>query len=234
MTGNEIKTVVTQLNAKVKNLNQQRQQNIGRKQELSKQIADTIAKYNAEYGTNITENDIESELEKVRATTEAEIAKLGGIIRAIESGDIKLANNMAGCEPADEVTSSQQKDVSVGHQAEVVNNTETAQAEGVSAPVMGVSPLTSPMNIDTGSIQGNTGAVSHQGFLANENPLPANTQQGMPEAPKLGDNPDSLFSGGVQGGSIFNKDFSANDEDDDDDIALAPPPSFSSILGGGM
>lgn len=163
---NELEARISKLNSSAKKINLERQQSIGRREALLKQQEDAIKAYNAKYNKNITPETVRAEYERVSSEKQEEVAKVEKIISAIETGNFDLANQLSGVEP--EAKSEEANDTYV-HAV-----TETVQKEEVPAPAIEEpvaqeetveptapkgspfipSPISNPMNEQTGDVTG--------------------------------------------------------------------------------
>lgn len=205
MNGTELKEKITQLNSVAKTLNTRRQQDIGKRETLTKQIEDMIEQYNKTYNKNITIDTLEAELESVKEKKEKEVEKVSGIINAIQTGDYALANKLAGIE-TDEKTAS----ANTGYVESVVNNTQNEVTQQPSTPSMYTQQeeVAEPAKETTTPVQE---AVTSKPSMPNVSPV---------------SNPIDIDSGKTHNPGIFGKDFSKSDE-------VAPPvapPSLADLL----
>lgn len=184
MNGTELKEKITQLNSVAKTLNTRRQQDIGKRETLTKQIEDMIEQYNKTYNKSITIDTLEAELESVKEKKEKEVEKVSGIINAIQTGDYALANKLAGIE-TDEKTAS----ANTGYVESVVNNTQSVVTQQPSIPSMytQTEETTAPVQE----------AVTPKPSMPNVSPV---------------SNPIDIDSGKTHNPGIFGKDFSKSDE----------------------
>lgn len=202
----ELQNKVTELNRQAKVLNAQRQQSIGKKDALNKQINDMIAEYNNTYGTALTVENIEAELQTVASDMMQKATAMEGIISAIQAGDIDTANKLAGIEVAQEKVAKVNDEAveSFMSQAEVKTAEATIEVPvNVEEPVKAVepvipSPVHHPINLEEGTVGGSL-------FTGSE----------------------PLKTDGVS--SVFSRDFSKQ-ADEDSGIPLAPPPSLGNLL----
>lgn len=193
MNGNELKEKISQLNSVAKTLNTRRQQDIGKKETLTKQIEEMIAQYNKAYGKNITIETVDAELEAVTKQKEDEVSKVAGIINAIQAGNFELANTLAGVQVEGKAAKADNAYVEsivapqplegVQEQPEVpktpvsqpeVPKTPVSQPEvpKVEPPVQpNVSPVSNPIDIDSGKTH-NAGIFSRD-FSKSEDDVPA-------------------------------------------------------------
>ena len=184
MNGTELKEKITQLNSVAKTLNTRRQQDIGKRETLTKQIEDMIEQYNKTYNKSITIDTLEAELESVKEKKEKEVEKVSGIINAIQTGDYALANKLAGIE-TDEKTAS----ANTGYVESVVNNTQSVVTQQPSIPSMYTQPEETTAPVQE--------AVTPKPSMPNVSPV---------------SNPIDIDSGKMHNPGIFGKDFSKSDE----------------------
>lgn len=184
MNGTELKEKITQLNSVAKTLNTRRQQDIGKRETLTKQIEDMIEQYNKTYNKSITIDTLEAELESVKEKKEKEVEKVSGIINAIQTGDYALANKLAGIE-TDEKTAS----ANTGYVESVVNNTQSVVTQQPSIPSMYTKPEETTAPVQE--------AVTPKPSMPNVSPV---------------SNPIDIDSGKTHNPGIFGKDFSKSDE----------------------
>lgn len=169
MEGNELKAKIAQLNEAAKAINTRRQQDIGKKETLTKQIEQSIKMYNEKFGKNITIDTLEAELKKVMSDKEKEVEKVSGIITAIQAGDFNTANKLAGVEveqPKSETANDAYVESVMGvstqtAEPQVVEPTPQSVEPQVVAPqsqavtpmtvAQTVSPVANPINIESGT-----------------------------------------------------------------------------------
>lgn len=169
MEGNELKAKIAQLNEAAKAINTRRQQDIGKKETLTKQIEQSIKMYNEKFGKNITIDTLEAELKKVMSDKEKEVEKVSGIITAIQAGDFNTANKLAGVEveqPKSETANDAYVEAVMGvstqtAEPQVVEPTPQPVEPQVVAPqsqtvtpmtvAQTVSPVANPINIESGT-----------------------------------------------------------------------------------
>lgn len=184
MNGTELKEKITQLNSVAKTLNTRRQQDIGKRETLTKQIEDMIEQYNKTYNKNITIDTLEAELESVKEKKEKEVEKVSGIINAIQTGDYALANKLAGIETNEKTASA-----NTGYVESVVNNTQSVVTQQPSIPSMYTQPEETTEPVQE--------AVTPKPSMPNVSPV---------------SNPIDIDSGKTHNPGIFGKDFSKSDE----------------------
>lgn len=205
MEGNELKAKIAQLNEAAKAINTRRQQDIGKKETLTKQIEQSIKMYNEKFGKNITIDTLEAELKKVMSDKEKEVEKVSGIITAIQAGDFNTANKLAGVE-VEQPKSETANDAYVESVMGV--STQTAEPQVVAPTPKAVEPTPQPVEPQVVTPMKVAQTVSP---VAN----PINIESGTTVETQKTHNP-----------GIFSRDFSQGDE-------VAPPvapPSLADLL----
>lgn len=206
---------VNTLNEKSKKLNQQRMQNIGRKEALQKQLDTALSQYNEKYGTTLTVEGVDAELTRVASELEGQVANVESVITAIETGNYAEAERI--------VTPSEEG--STAEQSTKVAPTETPVVEKVTAPEMTasvnpVNPIPTPV------------APVAPATTASSIPVPEMPTSPVSPAPVS----NSFLDGVTQApdtGSVFTQNFKAPETPVASEEPVKPaPPSFSSILDG--
>lgn len=214
---------VNTLNEKSKKLNQQRMQNIGRKEALQKQLDTALSQYNEKYGTTLTVEGVDAELTRVASELEGQVANVESVITAIETGNYAEAERI--------VTPSTEGGTS--EQSNTVTPTETPVVEQVTAPEMTAPEMTAPVNpvnpipTPVAPVAPATPASSVQ-----VPEMPTSPVSPAPTAPVS----NSFLDGVTQApdtGSVFTQSFKAQETPVASEEPVKPaPPSFSSILDG--
>lgn len=212
MEGNELKAKIAQLNEAAKTINTRRQQDIGKKETLTKQIEQSIKMYNEKFGKNITIGTLEAELKKVMSDKEKEVEKVSGIITAIQACDFDTANKLAGVEveqPKSETANDAYVESVMGVSA------QTAEPQVVAPTPKAVEPTPQPVEPQVVAPQSQT--VTPMTVAQTVSPVanPINIESGTTVDAQKTHNP-----------GIFSRDFSQGDE-------VAPPvapPSLADLL----
>lgn len=212
MEGNELKAKIAQLNEAAKAINTRRQQDIGKKETLTKQIEQSIKMYNEKFGKNITIDTLEAELKKVMSDKEKEVEKVSGIITAIQAGDFNTANELAGVE-VEQPKSETANDAYVESVMGV--STQTAEPQVVAPTPKAVEPT--PQPVEPQIVAPQSQAVTPLTVAQTVSPVanPINIESGTTVETQKTHNP-----------GIFSRDFSQGDE-------VAPPvapPSLADLL----
>ena len=205
MTHEELQQKVTTLNAKSSSLNQQRLQNIGRKETLQKQLSSALQQYNEKYGTNLTEEGVDAELSKVASELEAQVADIEAVISSIESGNYADAEKLV--KEGSQVAESSMR---------VTQEAEPNVAETMVEPSVVVEPKVAEPQVEPSTME-----VPN----VTEPKVAEPTQEGVapiPSVPPVA--PPPMPSG------IFSHDFKQSEEENEP--SPVAPPSFASIIGG--
>jgi hypothetical protein len=108
MTMDELSQQIGVINARISKLNDQRNRNIGMKENIEKQIAVSIADYKVKYGIDLTSDEsVKAEYQRVFNEKSQEVEKMEQVLGKIESGDYAGANELLGVQPKAEVQSEQ-------------------------------------------------------------------------------------------------------------------------------
>ena len=102
MNIDEVKQKIEATNVQSEKLNKERQINIGKKETYTTQLDKALSDYKKAYGVELTVKNLTSELERVKAEKERELALVEGMIACINNGDYNGARQLAG-EPIVEV-----------------------------------------------------------------------------------------------------------------------------------
>ena len=102
MNIDEVKQKIEATNVQSEKLNKERQINIGKKETYTTQLDKALSDYKKAYGVELTIKNLTSELERVKAEKERELALVEGMIACINNGDYNGARQLAG-EPIVEV-----------------------------------------------------------------------------------------------------------------------------------
>lgn len=236
----EITKRISVANAESKRLNNERQVNIGKKETLTQQLNDAIKKYNTTYGTSITVDTLNAEIERVSAIKEKEVSTVENILSLIQSGQYEEAKKAAGVveEPVKETVVVKEQDGTVSSTFEVPvkqvtkEEVEAIKETTVSAPVdestVAAPPADTPVAPPTVTASNKAtlgvpsmveGGAPTEGSLKKPNLSGIDALDGFVSAP----------SGNVAPPPVVEPKKQESSSDGD---AVAPPPSFDSILSG--
>lgn len=94
-TVQEITQRIAAANAEVKRLNNERNVNLGKKETLTTQLNNTIAKYSQQYGVQLTVDNLQSEMQRVLAEKENETTLIENMLTLIKEGKYEDAERLA-------------------------------------------------------------------------------------------------------------------------------------------
>lgn len=98
----QINQRITVLNADSKRINNDRAVSIGKKETLQKQMNDALAAYKAKYGVELTEANLQSEIDRVSAEKLKEVEQIESVLNLIKLGQYDEANALVNGTPAKE------------------------------------------------------------------------------------------------------------------------------------
>lgn len=87
------------LNADSKRINNDRAVSIGKKETLQKQMNDALAAYKAKYGVELTEANLQSEIDRVSAEKLKEVEQIESVLNLIKLGQYDEANALVNGTP---------------------------------------------------------------------------------------------------------------------------------------
>lgn len=96
----QINQRIAVLNADSKRINNDRAVSIGKKETLQKQMNDALAAYKAKYGVDLTETNLQAEIDRVSAEKLKEVEKIEAVLNLIKLGQYDEANALVNGTPA--------------------------------------------------------------------------------------------------------------------------------------
>mgnify|MGYP004718093595 CR=1 FL=1 len=96
----QINQRIAVLNADSKRINNDRAVSIGKKETLQKQMNDALAAYKAKYGVDLTEVNLQAEIDRVSAEKLKEVEKIEAVLNLIKLGQYDEANALVNGTPA--------------------------------------------------------------------------------------------------------------------------------------
>lgn len=94
-TVQEITQRIAAANAEVKRLNNERNVNLGKRETLTTQLNNTLAKYSQQYGVALTVDNLQSEMQRVLKEKENETALIENMLALIKEGKYEDAERLA-------------------------------------------------------------------------------------------------------------------------------------------
>lgn len=145
----ELKNSINAVNQRVADLNNQRNRNIGIRENIESQLKVAIENYKNTYGVDVSSEElIQEEYAKVKEKTESELQLLQSAISAIDSGNYTEANKLLGVQVeqskvAEPTQSVERPDVPVEQPVQVQKEVTPVVAppvQPVSQPAQPVAP----------------------------------------------------------------------------------------------
>ena len=168
----QINQRIAVLNADSKRINNDRAVSIGKKETLQKQMNDALAAYKAKYGVDLTEANLQAEIDRVSAEKLKEVEKIEAVLNLIKLGQYDEANALVTGTP----TKTEEP---------VAPVQETPVASGVveqpQAPVMQESIPTPPVMQESVPTPPDLGIPTPPNLG-----IPTPPDLGIPEPPTLG------------------------------------------------
>lgn len=96
----QINQRIAVLNADSKRINNDRAVSIGKKETLQKQMNDALAAYKEKYGVELTEANLQSEIDRVSAEKLKEVEQIESVLNLIKLGQYDEANALVNGTPA--------------------------------------------------------------------------------------------------------------------------------------
>lgn len=195
----QINQRIAVLNADSKRINNDRAVSIGKKETLQKQMNDALAAYKAKYGVDLTEANLQAEIDRVSAEKLKEVEQIEAVLNLIKLGQYDEANALVSGTPvqAEEQVTSTNAGV-VQETAPVKEAVPTPPDLGTpSAPVQESVP-TPPVqeSIPTPPVQKSIPTPPDLGFSAKESiptpPVLGTPVDDIPTPPTLGTPAESI------------------------------------------
>lgn len=188
----ELKSSIAKVNERVATLNNQRNRNIGMRENIQTQLQNAINSYKETYGVDVSTPElVNSEYNKVKGETEKQLQLLQGAISEIDNGNYAKANELLGVTPKAEPVVEQvqsevtRPDIPVEQPVQVQSEvTPVVQVNEPVAPPTPVTPSTQPISGVEQTIKENeklTGASEFlNGFSKPAVPVPPVAPPTMP------------------------------------------------------
>ena len=153
----EIKQRIAVANGESKRLNNERQVSIGKRDALTSQLTTLFAKYKEEYGIELTKDNVDTELQRVIAEKEKEVAKIEQVLNLIKEGRYNEAEAIVNPTLASNNTEAKVIDESMNSTFDAIHTSSEVMNSAID---------------DMGSTARPTGVVTQQPFVS-----PVTTQQ---------------------------------------------------------
>ncbi len=251
----EVRNRISMINQQSAQINQQRQMNLGRKQQLESQLAQLYSSYMQKYGIDLNKVDLNTELEKVVNEKASECSKMEAVLAAIGAKDYAKANELLGINTSSGVSQPEtpvvasEPTTTVDEQMANFTNTDVVKNNPVSeqpvaapvAPPTMEAPVTPP--VMTPSVESvPTSPVSVAAPPSFNTPVSAPTQQevvtppsfmqGVVDTPNVYEPTMDALAGFTKGGLMSG--ISGLSEPSNQDVVAKPtaPTTFADLMGG--
>lgn len=174
----QINQRIAVLNADSKRINNDRAVSIGKKETLQKQMNDALAAYKAKYGVDLTEANLQAEIDRVSAEKLKEVEQIEAVLNLIKLGQYDEANALVNGtpvqaeEPATPASSGvvEQPTVPVQKTAPIKKAVPTPPDLGFSAKESVPTPPVQPVqeSVPTSPVQESIPTPPDLGFSAKE------------------------------------------------------------------
>ena len=180
----QINQRIAVLNADSKRINNDRAVSIGKKETLQKQMNDALAAYKAKYGVDITEANLQAEIDRVSAEKLKEVEQIEAVLNLIKLGQYDEANALVSGTPVqaeEQVTSTN---------AGVVQETAPVKEAVPTPPDLGTPSAPVQESVPTPPVQESIPTPPDLGFSAKESiptpPVLGTPVDDIPTPPDLG------------------------------------------------
>ena len=171
----QINQRIAVLNADSKRINNDRAVSIGKKETLQKQMNDALAAYKAKYGVELTEANLQSEIDRVSAEKLKEVEQIESVLNLIKLGQYDEANALVNGTPTVKEESTPVQEVPV---------TPVVEQPQSSVPTTPVQETTPVPPVPTAPAQESIPTPPDLGIPAE--PIPAVPVESVPTPPDLG------------------------------------------------
>lgn len=171
----QINQRIAVLNADSKRINNDRAVSIGKKETLQKQMNDALAEYKAKYGVELTEANLQSEIDRVSAEKLKEVEQIESVLNLIKLGQYGEANALVNGTPTVKEESTPVQEVPV---------TPVVEQPQSSVPTTPVQKTTPVPPVPTAPAQESIPTPPDLGIPAE--PIPAAPVESVPTPPDLG------------------------------------------------
>ena len=181
----QINQRIAVLNADSKRINNDRAVSIGKKETLQKQMNDALAAYKKKYGVELTEANLQSEIDRVSAEKLKEVEQIESVLNLIKLGQYDEANALVNGTPAKEESAPVQE-TPVTPVVEQTQETVPVPPVETAQPVQESVPTPPDLGIPAPSVQESIPTPPDLGI-----PTPP-IQESIPTPPVLGTPVESI------------------------------------------
>lgn len=186
----QINQRIAVLNADSKRINNDRAVSIGKKETLQKQMNDALAAYKAKYGVDLTEANLQAEIDRVSAEKLKEVEQIEAVLNLIKLGQYDEANALVSGTPV------QAEEQVTPTNAGVVQETAPVKEAVPTPPDLGTPSAPVQESIPTPPVQESIPTPPDLGFSAKESiptpPVLGTPVDDIPTPPTLGTPAESI------------------------------------------
>lgn len=194
----QINQRIAVLNADSKRINNDRAVSIGKKETLQKQMNDALAAYKAKYGVDLTEANLQAEIDRVSAEKLKEVEQIEAVLNLIKLGQYDEANALVSGTPV------QVEEQVTPTNAGVVQETAPVKEAVPTPPDLGTPSAPVQESVPTPPVQKSIPTPPDLGFSAKESiptppvlgtpvdDIPTPPDLGVPTPPTLGTPAESI------------------------------------------
>ena len=180
----QINQRIAVLNADSKRINNDRAVSIGKKETLQKQMNDALAAYKAKYGVDLTEANLQAEIDRVSAEKLKEVEQIEAVLNLIKLGQYDEANALVSGTPV------QAEEQVTPTNAGVVQETAPVKEAVPTPPDLGTPSAHVQESVPTPPVQESIPTPPDLGFPAKESiptpPVLGTPVDDIPTPPDLG------------------------------------------------
>lgn len=180
----QINQRIAVLNADSKRINNDRAVSIGKKETLQKQMNDALAAYKAKYGVDLTEANLQAEIDRVSAEKLKEVEQIEAVLNLIKLGQYDEANALVSGTPV------QAEEQVTPTNAGVVQETAPVKEAVPTPPDLGTPSAPVQESVPTPPVQESIPTPPDLGFSAKESistpPVLGTPVDDIPTPPDLG------------------------------------------------
>lgn len=180
----QINQRIAVLNADSKRINNDRAVSIGKKETLQKQMNDALAAYKAKYGVDLTEANLQAEIDRVSAEKLKEVEQIEAVLNLIKLGQYDEANALVNGTPV------QAEEQVTPTNAGVVQETAPVKEAVPTPPDLGTPSVPVQESVPTPPVQKSIPTPPDLGFSAKESiptpPVLGTPVDDIPTPPDLG------------------------------------------------
>lgn len=182
----QINQRIAVLNADSKRINNDRAVSIGKKETLQKQMNDALAAYKAKYGVDLTEANLQAEIDRVSAEKLKEVEQIEAVLNLIKLGQYDEANALVSGTPVQ--AEEQVTPINAG----VVQETAPVKEAVPTPPDLGTPSAPVQESVPTPPVQESIPTPPVQKSIPTPTDLGFSAKESIPTPPVLGTPVDDI------------------------------------------